>query len=51
MLSKHVVSGNTVTECVLLDNEARINEVSRLLSGGNGESSVRLAKDLIQSFL
>lgn len=51
MLTKRVVSGNTVTECALLDNEARINEVSRLLSGGNGDSSVRLARDLIQSFL
>lgn len=51
MLSKHVISGNTVTECDLLDNDARVNEVSRLLSGGNGESSVTLAKELIQSFL
>ncbi|MBR5181777.1 MAG: DNA repair protein RecN [Clostridiales bacterium] len=51
MLSKHVVSGNTVTECDLLDTDARVNEVSRLLSGGNGESSVKLAKELIQSFL
>ncbi len=51
MLSKHVVSGNTVTECNLLDTDARVNEVSRLLSGGSGESSVKLAKELIQSFL
>ena len=51
MLTKRVVSGNTITECELLDNDSRVNEVSRLLSGGNGESSLRLAKDLIQSFL
>lgn len=51
LLSKRVISGNTVTECELLDNDSRINEVSRLLSGGSGESSVNLAKDLIKSFL
>ena len=51
MLSKHVKAGNTVTECELLDTDARVNEVSRLLSGGSGESSVKLAKELIQSFL
>lgn len=51
LLTKRVVSGNTLTECELLDNDSRVNEVSRLLSGGNGESSVNLAKDLIRSFL
>ena len=51
LLTKRVVSGNTLTECELLDNDSRINEVSRLLSGGSGESSVNLAKDLISSFL
>ena len=51
LLTKRVVSGNTLTECELLDNDSRVNEVSRLLSGGSGESSVNLAKDLIKSFL
>ncbi len=50
VLTKNVVSGNTETLCNVLNNESKINEVSRLLSGSDSESSLRLAEDLIGSF-
>ena len=50
VLTKNVVSGNTETLCTELDKAGKINEVSRLLSGSDSESSLRLAEDLIDSF-
>lgn len=50
VLTKNVVSGNTETLCTELDRAGKINEVSRLLSGSDSESSLRLAEDLIKSF-
>ncbi len=50
VLTKNVVSGNTETLCTELDKAGKIKEVSRLLSGSDSESSLRLAEDLIDSF-
>lgn len=50
VLTKNVVSGNTETLCTELDKAGKINEVSRLLSGSDSDSSLRLAEDLITSF-
>ena len=36
--------------CTVLDGDNKKSEVSRLLSGSDSESSVRLAEDLINSF-
>lgn len=49
VLTKNVVSGNTETVCTVLDNKSKVNEVSRLLSGSDSDSSLRLAEDLINS--
>ena len=49
VLTKNVVAGNTETLCTELDKEGKIKEVSRLLSGSDSESSLRLAEDLIKS--
>ena len=49
VLTKNVVSGNTETLCTELDKAGKIKEVSRLLSGSDSESSLRLAEDLIKS--
>ena len=51
VLTKNVVSGNTETVCRVLDGAGKVNEVSRLLSGSDSESSLRLAEDLIDSFV
>lgn len=51
VLTKKVVSGNTETVCRVLDGAGKVNEVSRLLSGSDSESSLRLAEDLIDSFV
>ena len=51
VLTKKVTDGNTETMCDVLDANGKIVEVSRLLSGGNAESSVRLAEELIASFI
>lgn len=50
VLTKNVVSGNTETVCTVLDNKSKVSEVSRLLSGSDSDSSLRLAEDLIGSF-
>jgi len=50
VLTKKVENGNTETKCTVLDGTAKIEEVSRLLSGSSSESSLRLAEDLIKSF-
>ena len=50
VLTKNVENGNTETKCTVLDGTAKIEEVSRLLSGSSSESSLRLAEDLIKSF-
>ena len=50
VLTKKVSGGNTETICTVLDGENKKSEVSRLLSGSDSESSVRLAEDLIDSF-
>lgn len=50
VLTKKVEQGNTETVCTVLDTEAKTREVSRLLSGSDSESSLRLAEDLIKSF-
>ena len=50
MLSKEIKDGNTVTICSVLDSESKKGEVSRLLSGSDKESSLRLAGELIESF-
>lgn len=50
VLTKNVSAGNTETVCTVLDGGKKISEVSRLLSGSDSESSLRLAEDLIGSF-
>ena len=50
VLTKNVSSGNTETICTELGKEGKISEVSRLLSGSDTASSMRLAEDLINSF-
>ena len=50
VLTKKVSNGNTETVCTVLDGEGKTKEVSRLLSGSDTESSIRLASDLIKSF-
>ena len=50
VLTKKVSNGNTETVCTVLDGEDKTKEVSRLLSGSDTESSIRLASDLIKSF-
>ena len=50
VLTKKVSNGNTETVCTVLDGEGKTKEVSRLLSGSDTESSLRLAGDLIKSF-
>ncbi|MBR3248382.1 MAG: DNA repair protein RecN [Clostridiales bacterium] len=50
VLTKNVAAGNTETVCNVLDGAGKIKEVSRLLSGSDSESSMRLAEDLIGSF-
>ena len=50
VLTKKVEKGNTETVCTLLDHGAKISEVSRLLSGSDSDSSIKLADDLIRSF-
>ena len=49
-VTKNVVSGNTETVCTVLDKKSKVSEVSRLLSGSDSDSSLRLAEDLIGSF-
>ena len=49
-LSKRVSSGNTETSCELLGIDGKTDEVSRLLSGGSQDSSVKLARDLIDTY-
>ncbi len=49
VLTKTVVSGNTETVCTVLDGRSKVSEVSRLLSGSDSDSSLRLAEDLINS--
>ena len=50
VLTNKVSNGNTETVCTVLDGEGKTKEVSRLLSGSDTESSLRLAGDLIKSF-
>ena len=50
VLTKTVSGGNTETKCTVLDAGSKISEVSRLLSGSDSDSSLRLADDLIKSF-
>ena len=50
VLTKSVSEGNTETVCTKLDKKGKVSEVSRLLSGSDSESSLRLAEDLISSF-
>lgn len=50
VLTKKVSNGNTETVCTVLDGENKIHEVSRLLSGSDSDSSLKLAEDLIGSF-
>ena len=50
VLTKKVSGGNTETVCTVLDGDNKIREVSRLLSGSDTDSSLRLAEDLIGSF-
>lgn len=50
VLTKKVSDGNTETMCTVLDESGKISEVSRLLSGSDSESSLRLAEDLIGTF-
>ena len=50
VLTKKVAGGNTETVCTVLEGAVKTNEVSRLLSGSDSESSLRLAEDLIKSF-
>lgn len=50
VLTKKVANGNTETVCTVLEGAGKTNEVSRLLSGSDTESSLRLAEDLIKSF-
>jgi DNA repair protein RecN (Recombination protein N) len=50
VLTKKVVSGNTETICTEINGDSKVKEVSRLLSGSDSDSSLRLAEDLIASF-
>ncbi len=50
LLTKKVSNGNTETLCSVLDGANKTGEVSRLLSGSDSDSSLRLAEDLINSF-
>ena len=50
VLTKKVSDGNTETVCTVLNGADKTGEVSRLLSGSDSESSLRLAEDLIRSF-
>lgn len=50
VLTKKVAAGNTETCCTELSGESKVKEVSRLLSGSDSDSSLRLAEDLISSF-
>ena len=50
VLTKKVAGGNTETVCTVLEGAGKTGEVSRLLSGSDSESSLRLAEDLINSF-
>lgn len=50
VLTKNVADGNTETKCTVLEGSDKVNEVSRLLSGSDSDSSLRLAEDLIDSF-
>ena len=50
VLTKKVVSGNTETICTEISGDSKVKEVSRLLSGSDSDSSLRLAEDLIASF-
>ncbi len=50
VLTKNVSEGNTETVCTVLEGDGKISEVSRLLSGSDSESSLKLAGDLIRSF-
>ena len=50
VLTKKVAGGNTETVCTVLEGAGKTGEVSRLLSGSDSESSLRLAEDLIKSF-
>ncbi|MBR4556791.1 MAG: DNA repair protein RecN [Clostridiales bacterium] len=49
VLTKKVVSGNTETICTEISGDSKVKEVSRLLSGSDSDSSLRLAEDLIAS--
>lgn len=51
VLTKKVANGNTETVCTVLDGSNKTGEVSRLLSGSDSDSSLRLAEDLIKSFI
>lgn len=50
VLTKKVTGGNTETVSTVLEGAGKTGEVSRLLSGSDSESSLRLAEDLINSF-
>lgn len=50
VLTKKVSNGNTETVCTVLEGAGKAGEVSRLLSGSDSDSSLRLAEDLIKSF-
>ncbi len=50
VLTKKVSNGNTETVCTVLDGDNKTHEVSRLLSGSDTDSSLKLAGDLIRSF-
>ncbi len=50
VLTKKVISGNTETICTEISGDSKVKEVSRLLSGSDSDSSLRLAEDLIASF-
>ena len=50
MFTKKVTNGNTETVCTVLEGANKTGEVSRLLSGSDSDSSLRLAEDLIKSF-
>lgn len=50
LISKSVTDGVTSTSISCLDSEAKINEVSRLLSGTNVTKSLDLAKQLCDTF-
>ena len=51
VLTKKVSNGNTETFCTVLEGANKISEVSRLLSGSDSDSSLKLAEDLIRSFV